>query len=128
MNKFMQVVSKGLKDITSPGLVMLLHGMRKFSKTHEIIKSRDSQSNTIQHNTTHPRQLFSKNKTASGGTRTRDTLRTRQMLYQLSYRGRSAGWGRIPHKQSNTRQSVSQPEEQANSNSLHLAVHTNVNM
>ena len=34
---------------------------------HEIIKRRDSQSNTIQHYATHPRQFFSKKKTATTG-------------------------------------------------------------
>ena len=77
---------------------------------HEIIKPRDSQSNTIQHNS--PKTVIFKEK---NWTPTCDILRTRQMLYQLSYRGSSAGWGRITHtKQHNSRQSVSQPEEQAN--------------
>ena len=60
---------------------------------HEIIRPRDSQSNTTQHNATHPRQSFFKEKwDVSGGTRTCDILCSRQMFYQLSYWGSSAGW------------------------------------
>ena len=33
-----------------------------------------------------------KRRTTLGGTRTHDVLHSRQMLYQLSYRGSSAGW------------------------------------
>ena len=43
---------------------------------------------------------------------THDILHCRQMLYQLNYRGSSAGWPKS-HIQSNTTQGkASQPEEQ----------------
>ena len=54
---------------------------------------------TKQHNATHPRQLFSKKNCL----RRDSNPRRRQMLYQLSYRGSSAGWGWITHtKQHNS--------------------------
>ena len=55
---------------------------------------------------------FSKKKWAA-----HDVLCSRQMLYQLSYRGSSAGWVESHiHVQSNTTQGkASQPEDQVNS-------------
>ena len=53
--------------------------------------------NATQHNTTRPRQLFFKEKTASGGIRTHDRPLARRSSYQLSYRGSSAGWARITY-------------------------------
>ena len=48
-----------------------------------------------QGNTTNMNVSFSMGKwgkSCSGGIRTHDRLLTKQMLYQLSYRGNSAGW------------------------------------
>ena len=68
----------------------------------EVIRPRDPQTNTIQHNATHPRQSFFKEKRAAlDGTQTGNILCSRQMSYQLSYRGSSAGWVKS-HIQSNT--------------------------
>ena len=68
---------------------------------HEMLrkKGKATQHNrkTKQHNTTRPRQYFSKKKAASGGTRTHDRLLARRRSYQLSYRGNSAGWARITY-------------------------------
>ena len=53
-----------------------------------VIETRQSKATTPENNS-----LFLKRKriAASGGTRTRDFLHTRQTLYQLSHRGSSAG-------------------------------------
>ena len=53
-----------------------------------VIETRQSKATMPEDNS-----LFLKRKrrAASGGTRTRDVLRTRQTLCQLSHRGRSAG-------------------------------------
>ena len=68
---------------------------------HEMLrkKGKATQHNrkTKQHNTTRPRQYFSKKKAVSGGTRTHDRPLARRRSYQMSYRGNSAGWARITY-------------------------------
>ena len=52
----------------------------------EVIRPRYPQSNKTQHNATHPRQSFFKEKRAAlDGTQTGNILCSRQMFYQLSY-------------------------------------------
>ena len=69
---------------------------------HEMLREKDKATTehnrkTQQHNTTRPRQLFFKEKTASGGIRTHDRPLARRSSYQLSYRGSSVGWARITY-------------------------------
>ena len=68
---------------------------------HEMLRKKDKATEhnrkTKQHNTTRPRQLFFKEKTASGGIRTHDRPLARRSSYQLSYRGSSVGWARITY-------------------------------
>ena len=70
--------------------------LHDFLIIHEMLrkKGKATQHNrkTKEHNTTRPRQYFSKKKAASGGTRTHDRLLARRRSYQLSYLGNSAGW------------------------------------
>ena len=61
--------------------------------------------------------LKRKRRAASGGTRTHDVLHTRQMLYQLSHRGSSAGQAESLNVVQ--RQSRLFPDKQGNSISVH---------
>ena len=56
---------------------------------HEMLrKTRQGNKTQQKHNTTHPKQLFFKDKlAASSGTRTHDHQLSRRHSYQLSYRG-----------------------------------------
>ena len=64
----------------------------------------ETQSNTTWCKCNSPKTVIFKEKwPASGGTRTRDLRHSRQMFYQLSYQGSSAGWVEPHvHVQSNT--------------------------
>ena len=81
--------------------ITLEHLYMTFLIIHEMLrkKGKATQHNrkTKQHNTTRPRQFFSKKKAASGGTQTHDRPLARRRSYQLSYRGNSAGWARITY-------------------------------
>ena len=93
-------------DLTLPWFPPLSAAGTCMYSNHKVIY------NTTQCNS--PKTVIFKEKwaAASGGTRTRNILCSRQMLYQLSYRGSSAGWVES-HIQSNATQGkASQPEDQ----------------